>query len=116
MHDKVMGAEADEDLLANAAQDARDQAEVLREVLGIYPETLTLDDLTREFTVASTEFSEPWTRERVESRMARASGSVARSTPNSSSAAVITETAICSGSSPSSRLKRSTFAGFRASC
>jgi len=43
------------------------------------------------------------TRESVESRMARASGLVARNTPNSSSAAVITETAICSGSSPSSR-------------
>ena len=42
----------------NAELDARDQAEVLREVLGVYPETLTLDELIRELTVASTEFSE----------------------------------------------------------
>lgn len=42
----------------NAELDARDQAEVLREVLGIYPETLTLDELTRELTAASTEFTE----------------------------------------------------------
>lgn len=42
----------------NAELDARDQADVLREVLGIYPETLTLDELVRELTVASTEFPE----------------------------------------------------------
>lgn len=42
----------------NAKLDARDQAEVLREVLGIYPETLTLDELIRELTVASSEFTE----------------------------------------------------------
>lgn len=36
---------------SNAELDARDQAEVLREVLGIYPETLTLDELIRELTV-----------------------------------------------------------------
>lgn len=45
-------------VIANADLDARDQAEVLREVLGIYPETLTLDELVRELTVASTEFTE----------------------------------------------------------
>jgi hypothetical protein len=38
--------------------DALDQADVLREVLGIYPETLTLDELVRELTVASTTFTE----------------------------------------------------------
>jgi hypothetical protein len=43
---------------SNAELDARDQAEVLREVLGIYPETLTLDELIRELTVASVEFTE----------------------------------------------------------
>src|ERR1700760_3933156 len=43
---------------SNAELDARDQAEVLREVLGIYPETLTLDELIRELTVASTAFTE----------------------------------------------------------
>jgi hypothetical protein len=42
----------------NAELDARDQAEVLREVLGIYPETLTLDELIRELTVDSAEFTE----------------------------------------------------------
>jgi hypothetical protein len=59
MHDKVMGAgEADEKFVNTAAEDARDRAEVLREVLGLYPETLTLEELIRELTVASTEFSE----------------------------------------------------------
>jgi hypothetical protein len=47
--------------------------------------------------------TEPTTRESVESRTARASGSLARRTPSSNSATVITETAISSGSSPSSR-------------
>lgn len=46
------------EFVTNAAQDARDQAEVLREVLGFYPETLMLDELIRELAVASTEFTE----------------------------------------------------------
>ena len=44
--------------ITNAELDARDQAQVLREVLGIYPETLTLDELIRELTVGSSEFTE----------------------------------------------------------
>lgn len=39
-------------------EDARDEARVLREVLFIYPETLTLEELIRELTVASTEYGE----------------------------------------------------------
>ena len=49
---------ADHDHATTAGRDARDQAEVLREVLSIYPEAMTLDELVRELTVASTEFSE----------------------------------------------------------
>jgi len=57
MHDKVVGAgEADEEFDTIDAQDARDQGEVLREVLLIYPEVMTLDELTRYLIVASTEF------------------------------------------------------------
>lgn len=44
--------------MTNAELDARDQAEILREVLGVYPETFTLDELIRELTVASAEFTE----------------------------------------------------------
>jgi hypothetical protein len=59
MHDKVMTeGEEDAQFVTNDAQDARDQAEVLREVLGFYPATLTLDELICELTVASTEFTE----------------------------------------------------------
>jgi hypothetical protein len=47
----------------NAEQDARDQAEVLREVLAIYPESLTIHELIRELTVASTDFTE---RDRIQ--------------------------------------------------
>jgi len=51
MHDKVMGAdEADEEFDTTDAQDARDQGEVLREVLLIYPEAMTLDELTYYLT------------------------------------------------------------------
>jgi hypothetical protein len=57
MHDKVMGADEDE-FDTTAVQDGRNRAEVIREVLGIYPETMTLDELIRELTVASAEFSE----------------------------------------------------------
>lgn len=46
-----------------AVEDARDQAQALREVLFIHPETLTLDELVRVMTVGSTVFVE---RDRVE--------------------------------------------------
>jgi hypothetical protein len=60
MHDKVMGAgEFD----STATEDARDQAEVLCTVLDIHPAALTLDELVRELTVASTDFSE---RDRIQ--------------------------------------------------
>lgn len=58
MHDKVMGGDEDAEFVTNDALDARDRAEVLREVLYIYPATFTLDELVRELTVASTEFNE----------------------------------------------------------
>ena len=41
-----------------ADRDHRAHAEALRKVLSIYPETITLDELTRELTVASREFAE----------------------------------------------------------
>ena len=46
-----------------AVEDARDQAQALREVLFIHPETLTFDELVRVMTVGSTVFVE---RDRVE--------------------------------------------------
>jgi hypothetical protein len=46
-----------------AAQDVKDRARVLREVLDLYPETLTLDELVRELTIDSVEFEE---RDRVQ--------------------------------------------------
>ncbi len=49
---------AGEDRATTADRDARDQAEVLREVLDIYPAAMTLDELVRELTVASDEFAE----------------------------------------------------------
>jgi hypothetical protein len=61
MHDKPIGA-AHEGATA-AAQDVRDRARVLREVLDLYPETRTLDELVRELTVDSVEFQE---RDRVQ--------------------------------------------------
>jgi predicted proteasome-type protease len=57
MHDKVMGA-GEQALDSTAAEDARDQAQVLRTALDIYPATLTLGELVRELTVASPDFSE----------------------------------------------------------
>jgi hypothetical protein len=56
MHDKP--SSADDERGTTAAQDARDQARVLREVLFIHPETMTLDELVRELTVDSPDFSE----------------------------------------------------------
>jgi hypothetical protein len=57
MHDKPSGAD-DERATSTAAEDARDQAAALRQVLDLYPQTLTLDELLRELTVASPEFSD----------------------------------------------------------
>lgn len=56
MHEEPTGA--DHGRATTAARDAGDQAEVLREVLSIYPEAMTLDELVRDLTVASTKFSE----------------------------------------------------------
>lgn len=61
MQDKPIGA-VDESA-TTAAQDIKDRARVLREVLDLYPETLTLDELVRELTVDSVEFEE---RDRVQ--------------------------------------------------
>lgn len=57
MQDKPSGA-GDERAQTTADEDAREERRVLREVLAIYPETLTLDELIRELTVGSTEFSD----------------------------------------------------------
>jgi hypothetical protein len=43
---------------ADFDEDARTQLQALREVLFIYPETMTLAELTRALTFASPEFSE----------------------------------------------------------
>jgi hypothetical protein len=57
MHDKPIGA-GDERAATTAKQDEREERQVLREVLAIYPGTLTLDELIRELTVGSPEFSD----------------------------------------------------------
>jgi hypothetical protein len=62
MQDKPRGA-GDHERATTAAEDLNDQARVLREVLFIYPEAMTLDELVRELTAASPEFSE---RDRIE--------------------------------------------------
>lgn len=61
MHDKPNGAI--DERATTAAEDIKDRARVLREVLDLYPETLTLDELVRELTVDSVEFQE---RDRVQ--------------------------------------------------
>jgi len=61
MHDKPSGAV--DERATTAAEDIKDRARVLREVLDLYPETLTLDELVRELTVDSVEFQE---RDRVQ--------------------------------------------------
>jgi hypothetical protein len=61
MHDKPSGAI--DERATTAAEDIKDRARVLREVLDLYPETLTLDELVRELTVDSVEFQE---RDRVQ--------------------------------------------------
>jgi len=57
MQDKPSGA-GHERAATTADLDDRDQAAVLREILFIYPEPITLEELIREKTVASTEFAE----------------------------------------------------------
>ena len=57
MHDKPKGA-GDDERATTAALDDCDQARVLRQVLFLYPESLTLAELVRELTVASTDFQE----------------------------------------------------------
>jgi hypothetical protein len=44
MQDNPKGADDDPAFITNVDGDARDQAEVLREILLIYPETMTLED------------------------------------------------------------------------
>lgn len=62
MRNKPSGAD-DERATTTADQDDRDQASVLREVLFIYPEPITREELIREKTVASPEFGD---RDRIE--------------------------------------------------
>jgi hypothetical protein len=62
MHDKPSGAR-DERATTTAEHDDRDQAAVLQEVLFIYPEVLTHDELTRQMTFASDSFAQ---RDRIE--------------------------------------------------
>lgn len=54
MHDKPIGA-GDERAITTAEQDDRDQAAVLRQLLFIYPEPITREELAREMTLAGTE-------------------------------------------------------------
>jgi hypothetical protein len=57
MQDKPKGASEDE-RATTAALDDRDQARVLHEVLFIYPESMTLAELTRELTAGTTDFQD----------------------------------------------------------
>lgn len=57
MHDKVIGA-GDQRAATILDEDDRSQVSVLRKVLWTYPEPITLTELIRELTIASTEFSE----------------------------------------------------------
>ena len=62
MHDKPIGA-GNERAATTAHEDYRDQAAVLRQILDLHPEPLTLVELTREMTHDSTDFQE---RDRIE--------------------------------------------------
>lgn len=62
MRDKPSGAD-DERATSTADLDDRDQAAILREVLFIYPEVLTLDELVRELVFSSDAFLQ---RDRIE--------------------------------------------------
>jgi hypothetical protein len=57
MRNKPSGAD-DEGATTTALLDDRDQAAILREVLFIYPEALTLDELARQMTFASDAFAQ----------------------------------------------------------
>lgn len=57
MHDKPKGA-GDDERATTAALDDSDQARVLRQVLFLYPESLTLAEVARELTFGSSEFQE----------------------------------------------------------
>lgn len=50
MHDQPRGA-GDKHVLTTTEREAREECRVLREVLSIYPESLTLEELVRELTV-----------------------------------------------------------------
>jgi hypothetical protein len=56
MQDKPKGA--GDERATTAAEDDRDQLAVLREVLFIYPEQMTLDELVRAMTLNASGFSE----------------------------------------------------------
>jgi hypothetical protein len=62
MQDKPGGA-GDERATTTAQEDHRDQARVLRAILDLHPEPLTLAELTREMTIDSTDHAE---RDRIE--------------------------------------------------
>jgi len=62
MQDKPSGA-GNERATTTADQDDRDQASVLREILFIYPEPITREELIREKTIVSDDFAE---RDRIE--------------------------------------------------
>jgi hypothetical protein len=62
MHDKPIGA-GNERAATTAREDYRDQAAVLRQILDLHPEPLTLAELTREMTIDSTDHGE---RDRIE--------------------------------------------------
>ncbi|HYQ77858.1 MAG TPA: hypothetical protein VEP91_01965 [Solirubrobacterales bacterium] len=71
MHDKPSGAH-DERATTTADQDDRDQAAVLQEVLFIYPEVLTLDELARQMVFASDVFNQADRIERAVRDLTRA--------------------------------------------
>lgn len=54
MHDKPIGA-GDQRAMTTAERDDRDQAAVLQQLLFIYPEPITREELVREMTLAGTE-------------------------------------------------------------
>jgi hypothetical protein len=64
MHDQPSGA-GDKRVLTTAEREAREECRVLREVLSIYPESLTLEELVRELTVGVPDFSEEEARRAV---------------------------------------------------
>lgn len=57
MHDQPSGA-GNQRATTTLDDDDRSQGSVLREILWMYPEPITLAELIREMTVASPEFSE----------------------------------------------------------